>query len=459
MLSLFVAASEARSELAAAPLKCKTSIVGGGWAGVYTAWRLVVDSAAAKPGDVCLFEARSEVGGRTYSTAIDGMVLDIGAYRFGMHMHLPADLITKKFELNTTCYEPSCAPDPEFNTTLYRIVDASGHNAGYATAVHLMTKQLTEAGVRIFYQYQLTGIYDAGAAGGSMLHFAGGALAQSSAVLLNLPRAAIERLDPASNMFENRAHAQVLRNCTPCDGGPDIAVKVYAFYDDPWWITKLGLTEGDFASTTISPPLVGRYHDGPVVHDKQGKPVGPGALQAVYTYSAMHPEIDWYVPFARDPAEDPLTVTTDSALLGPLHTRLMAFHKSAFAAKGLNASDVPMMSKVALGVWPNDKLAALTNPASALLANQIKGHSTTCPREECLNDVTPVQYNALVGQPSASRNIHIANNDYAWTLDQSVPCCWAEQGLKAAERSLHKAWGLTKPAWLDEAYWEQLIVA
>ena len=30
---------------AATPLSCETAVVGGGWAGVYAAWRLVVDSA------------------------------------------------------------------------------------------------------------------------------------------------------------------------------------------------------------------------------------------------------------------------------------------------------------------------------------------------------------------------------------------------------------------------------
>lgn len=113
---------------------------------------------------------------------------------------------------------------------------------------------------------------------------------------------------------------------------------MYALYDDPWWLTKLGLKEGTFTSVDATPPLAGRYHDGPVTRDAAGHPVGPGALEAVYTFTFIHPEIEWYVPFAADPAADPLTLTTDPALLQPVHDRLMAFHAKAFAAKGLNGA-------------------------------------------------------------------------------------------------------------------------
>ena len=99
---------------------------------------------------------------------------------------------------------------------------------------------------------------------------------------------------------------------------------------------------------------------------------------------------------------------------------------------------------------------------------------------------TDGRYNALVYRPNPARNIHLANNDYAWTGDQEVcgtaslsgailaarsqwcdpsgaipalqvPCCWAEQSLKPAERALHRAWGLPRPGWLNATYWDLLI--
>lgn len=251
---------------------------------------------------------------------------------------------------------------------------------------------------------------------------------------------------------------QLLRNCTPC-GGKDasLAVKVYAIYDDPWWITKLGIVEGHFTHVSDTTPLVGRYHDGPVTRDPTtGDPIGPAALEAVYSYTFMTPQIAYYVPFATSPGSEPLTVTTDDALLTPLHAALMDYHAAAFAAKGLNASDVPPMAKVALGVWTSDQFATLTNPASSNMHWMIaRIGGSGCPKETCLPP-TPSAYNAIISSPT-SRNIHLANNDYAWTGDHDVPCCWAEQSLKSVERTLHKAWGLAKPAWLDADYYASLI--
>ena len=118
---------------------------------------------------------------------------------------------------------------------------------------------------------------------------AGGAIAHADAVLLNLPRAAIERLDPASVLFvpdHSDLSVQILRNCTPCQGPggaveTHLDVKVYAIYDDPWWLTKLHILEGTFNATEADPVLVGRYHDGPVRHGPSGDIVGPGALEVV----------------------------------------------------------------------------------------------------------------------------------------------------------------------------------
>jgi len=254
----------------------------------------------------------------------------------------------------------------------------------------------------------------------------------------------------------------ILRNCTPCQAGgggvpaeSHMDVKVYAVYDDPWWLTKLGLQQGAFSDVSTSPPLVGRYHDGPVHRDLSGKPVGPGALEAVYTFSLMHPQIRWYVPFVRDLAGEPLTITTDSALVEPLHAKLMAFHTAAFAAKGLNASQVPPPKQVVLGVWTTDKLALLPSPTSSNMHAMIK--SDRCPEESCLAGVTPTQYNSIISTPNPERRIHLANNDYTYTGFHNVPCCWAEQSLRSVERTLHTAWALPRPSWLNAAYWQQVV--
>lgn len=243
---------------------------------------------------------------------------------------------------------------------------------------------------------------------------------------------------------------------TPCHA------QAYAVYDDPWWLTKLNLTEGSFETKKGigGPPLVGRYHDGPVRHDAGGRVVGPGALEAVYSFTFMHPEISWYVPFVGDLAAEPLTITTDSAVLQPLHDQLMSYHQAAFTKVGVNTSDVPGMLKLVMGVWTTDPLAMLPNPISSNMHEMIKRldpASTSCPAESCLDGVTPEAYNAAIGTPNVARNIHLANNDYAWTEYHDVPCCWAEQSLRSVERTLHKVWSLPRPEWLDADYWAEVV--
>ena len=190
-----------------------------------------------------------------------------------------------------------------------------------------------------------------------------------------------------------------------------------------------------------------------MTRNAKGEPVGPGALEAVYSFTFLNPEIKWYIPFAKTPVGEPLTLTTDPAMLEPVHERLMAYHALAFAKKGLNASAVPRMKQIALGLWTSDRYTGLTNPASANLHWMIQ----SCAAETCLSGTSPHDYNALVAQPNANRRIHMANNDYTWTGDHDVPCCWAEQSLKSAERTLHHYWKLPQPTWLDTAYWQELL--
>ena len=105
------------------------------------------------------------------------------------------------------------------------------------------------------------------------------------------------------------------------------------------------------------------------------------------------------MPFAANPAGEPLTVTTDPRLLNDVHQRLMAFHKAAFQKVGINASTVPSMTTIALGVWTSDRYArGLTNPASANLHWQMK--SASCPAEPCLATYTPQTYNKLIVRPT-----------------------------------------------------------
>ena len=83
-------------------------------------------------------------------------------------------------------------------------------------------------------------------------------------------------------------------------------------------------------------------------------------------------------------------------------------------------------------------LAMLPEPQSS----NFKAMFPSCPAEPCLAGVTPQEYNRAITYPNPAAEVHVANNDFAWTGEQGVPCCWAEQSLKSVERTLHEAWGL-----------------
>lgn len=72
--------------LSSTPSDCRVAIVGAGIGGVYTAWRLTVDTNPVTANHVCIFEAKSRPGGRiaTVRSPIPGFedfTVDVGAYR------------------------------------------------------------------------------------------------------------------------------------------------------------------------------------------------------------------------------------------------------------------------------------------------------------------------------------------------------------------------------------------
>ena len=43
------------------PAHCKLAVVGAGWGGAYSAWRLSVDTGTIPASDVCVFEANARL--------------------------------------------------------------------------------------------------------------------------------------------------------------------------------------------------------------------------------------------------------------------------------------------------------------------------------------------------------------------------------------------------------------
>jgi len=445
------------------------AIVGGGWAGVYAAWRLTIDSGSIAADDVCLFEARGEPGGRTYTVKVDvgalgPLMVDIGAYRYSRAQHLPSDLI-QHLNLSSACYQPSCMVDPELNATLYKIVDRMGNNAGYGLPIKLMVQQMTKAGVHFYMHHALTGIFETTSAEilkpkivyldrpPVELTFANGVRVRTQAVVLNMPRKTMQHLNPNSLPFQTKLGSIILRDCFPCPGINFEQPKVYAIYEDPWWLTKLGIKEGTFDSSAEDPPLLGRYHDGPVHRASNGS-IGAGALEVVYTESPVHPEVNWYYKYQWN-FTDPLDISRDHEFRMTLHKRLMEYHHSLFSARAINISTVASPVAIVLAYWDVQNSGFLTAPVNSKFHRQMP----QCPMETCLDGISDEQYVTAASAPTGGKfNVFVANNDFTLNGYHGDKCCWAENSLTAVEKILHDDFQLPQPTWLDSKYYQEVVL-
>ena len=59
---------------------------------------------------------------------------------------------------------------------------------------------------------------------------------------------------------------------------------------------------------------------------------------------------------------------------------------------------------------------------------------------------------------SEGTGLHVVNNDFAATAASKWHGPWAEASLIAAERMLVKAFGLSRPAWLNASYYHQHVL-
>ena len=197
-------------------------------------------------------------------------------------------LIDEKLGLPSASYEPG-----NKKSTVRKIVDADGQNAGYATFVEAMHGQLIKyANFHMVLGEELVSMDPlASGSSGVLLTFASGQTVSAAKVLLNLPQLPLLKvLDHSELLLRQTGMPPALQAPAPMDG-----VKLYVHYQNAWWINLLNLTSGEFGvdmhNATVrplrqTPDLSGRYHDG---HTRCDGPMGAacrGFLEATYTYVA-----------------------------------------------------------------------------------------------------------------------------------------------------------------------------
>jgi len=236
--ALLVLASATAASPIVTAVSCDLAIAGAGPGGIYSAWRYL---AGHSTGNVCVFERSERHGGRIYSLKNQGprndLTVDVGAYRYApepekegswyIYTPLLAGLIDTRLGLPSATYEPGS------NSTLRKIVDAEGENAGYATFVDAMLSEIRAepkyaSRFALRYHEELVSVTPASSSEGVTLSFASGLSAVAGDVILNLPQLPLLKVLERSEALLGGSSADVppaLLAPLPTDG-----VKLYVHY-------------------------------------------------------------------------------------------------------------------------------------------------------------------------------------------------------------------------------------
>mmetsp|Transcript_99094 Transcript_99094/g.275932 ORF Transcript_99094/g.275932 Transcript_99094/m.275932 type:complete len:511 (-) Transcript_99094:82-1614(-) len=464
----------ATAALQPVPAACNVAIAGGGWAGVYFAFRM------AEAGEqVCIFEATQRLGGRTYSHSFrvgsrrENFTLDVGAYRFSPDMHLPGDVILNVLQLPTACYEPDCEPANKdfpppfmFNYTaaLRRIVDAEGMPAGYVTAINSLVAKILELGGKVFTGMRLTDLQPTDA--GAVLIF-NNVTVDAKQVLLNLPRGSLLSLPTLAAATPRRTAA--IQACVKFDLPPGFfpqghfhmgraLTKAYAFYEEAWWHTRLNRTTGQWPANAFSPidtsqgiPIGIHFNDGPVRCDAPGKGCR-GFLQMFYSMC----DADFFNSLRPDP-EHPMGVLRaqddGAGKLAKLHAAILEATGPLFI-KARAELPISAPTMLVVGVWDRTG-QGLTAPTKVYYSTSAKlpGGPDPLARACGVPGLTEEEYqHSMLAPLEGSSRVLVANNDWSALQTEKLFGDWAEESLLQAERGL-RLLGLPRPEWLNEAYY------
>lgn len=462
------------------PVTCEAAAVGGGWAGVYSAYRL-----AALGVQVCLFEATERIGGRTYSHRFqvgrrhESFTLDLGAYRFSPDMHLPGDIILRNLRLPVSCYEPDCPdasldfPPPfhfNYSAPLVRIVDGDGMPAGYVTAIDGMVNEIRKAGGSVFLGARLTDVEPVVGARSVRLRF-GDHVVEVQRVVLNLPRQAILGLPTLRAATPQRTVK--MQECVKFDI-PDTffppgqkldlghsLTKAYAFYEEAWWHTRLNKTSGQWPSNAFVPvntsegiPIGIHFNDGPVRCEAPG--VGcRGFLEVFYA-----PASETFFEGLRPGPLEPLGLLREggdgTAKLRRLHAAIMEATAELWERASVAKPAAPP-TLLAVGVWSREG-RGYTAPTKVYYstAASVPGGPDPLERACGVPGLSEAEYRLAVMAPLAGHDLIVANNDWVAQTTETLFGDWAEESLLQAERGL-RSLGFSAPGWLDAAYYRAKV--
>lgn len=316
-----------------------------------------------------------------------------------------------------------------------RLVNGVWRRAGLDSVLYELLKRLKQAGVRVQYGAKLSFIERVG--GRMRLRFANGTVTTSASVIANIGKPDLVALgmesEPLKSGSEEFRRAVVMNDVHS-------ASKMYCFWEDAWWITKMRTTNGQIYSASESFHRA-RYHDGHVICMDVNQTRCRGGMLVSYNVfdkygsgSAMFLQSFTkrrYSPLTNEDnihqlAGDSVT-GSDRVLLDDIWGQIKRVHRSSLAALGLDADRV------------------IQRPSGCVYADwrEVSWHSFggsgmgTIVNEKIF--VEPVPGVSLVNE--------------AWSDRQG----WMEGSLNSAERALYHVFKLPRPSWMDKVFHTSMI--
>ena len=467
MLPLALAVTAFVPPQAQSQQRCDVAIVGGGPGGIYFAWRLLKSGSDKS---VCIYERSDRFGGRIYSLRKQGpkedLVVDMGAYRYApepyvepnstwyVYTPLLGGLIDTELKLPSVSYEPG---DP--TSTVRKIVDAEGQNAGYLTFVEALQDQLSAfEGYSMSFNQECVSIAT-GADGRVVLSFASGLSVSAAQVVLNVPQLPLLNILDRSESILGASGGMpaALQVPSPVDG-----VKLYVHYANAWWRNLLNLSSGEFGpnmhnATTIPltqlPTLSGRYHDGHTRCDGPADAECRGYLEATYTYATGARFFLNHEPSAEPPYTE-LTWGQPSGrfALQMVHRVLIDYHKEALqdASKRLGLNATALVE----GLRPDSALLSYWGPQTPGYGGAVHNTRPGPLLEE--KDLAP-----LAMAPFGELPIYVANEAFGALRGADGVLGghhgWAECSLVMAENILATKFGVAPPTFVNESTYDEYV--
>lgn len=301
----------------------------------------------------------------------------------------------------------------------------------------------TNAGVKLFYNQRVVQVSRVKNGTGEMnVMLENGQLVRTGTVFLNIPRNELIALGLVSEPVKSSEmdFRGVLSRVNEISFS-----KMYCFWEDAWWLTKLNLTKGIFR-TADETLFSGRYHDGDVTCAADSTNfttcrggllvsyIGGGTVGFDQSLSIRAHNSQIYSPWTM---EDNVRTLIPSADMDPhdklffdeIQRQLRKAHAETFENFGLDVeTDLPDAEGCVYADWLD-----------------IGMHTEHGPRSP---DVNPLE---IYTKPVKDLNISLVNE--AW----SDVAGWAEGSLRSAERALYHTHGLDKPAWLDTIFHDSVI--